>query len=48
MKKSKRQAGQVKRGRDTDLSIRFESRIAKSQKRRAGEKAGRKAARRGK
>lgn len=47
MKKSKRQAGLVKRGSDSDASIRFEARIEKSKKRRKLEKQGRKAARKG-
>jgi hypothetical protein len=47
MKKSKQQAGLVKRGKDLDASVRFEARVEKSQKRRKLEKKGRKAARRG-
>ncbi len=47
MKKSRRQAGSLKRGKDLDLSIRFESRTRKRLARRKGEKAGRKASRRG-
>lgn len=47
MKKSRRQTGKAS-GRDLDLSLRFESKNRKRLRRRNGEKAGRKAARRGK
>ncbi len=45
MSKSKRQAGQIKRGKDLDNSVRFEARVRDRKKRRKGEKAGRRAAR---
>jgi hypothetical protein len=46
MAKSKRQAGQVTKGKDRDTSIRFEARVKRSKKRRALQKQGRKASRR--
>lgn len=46
MKKSKRQAGLMKKGRDVTLSERFEAKLKKSKARRKQEKAGRRAARR--
>lgn len=47
MKKSKRQAGIMKSGRDAMLSQRFEKKVKRSKARRSLEKAGRKAARKG-